>query len=183
MNYIIFDLEATCEENDKTFPNEIIEIGAVKYQEQNGELVKVGEFNAFVKPVKRPILTEFCKRLTTITQSDVDNAERFPQVIQKFKEWVGVGKEDYILCSWGHYDKGQLKTDLELHRLRSTWVEKHISLKHQHGEITNKRPMGTKKAMKYAKLSFEGTHHRGIDDARNISKVFLHFFDKWDFNK
>jgi 3'-5' exoribonuclease 1 len=33
MNYIIVDLEATCEKDNKVFQNEIIEIGAVKVSE------------------------------------------------------------------------------------------------------------------------------------------------------
>lgn len=33
MNYIIFDLEATCKKNNRNFPNEIIEIGAIKINE------------------------------------------------------------------------------------------------------------------------------------------------------
>ena len=34
MNYIIFDLEATCWEHDRNRINEIIEIGAVKLNER-----------------------------------------------------------------------------------------------------------------------------------------------------
>ena len=30
MNYIILDLEATCEQNNRDYPNETIEIGAAR---------------------------------------------------------------------------------------------------------------------------------------------------------
>lgn len=71
MNYIIFDLEATCWENDRTKQNEIIEIGAVKLDEN---LAVIGEFQTFIKPKLNPILSDFCKKLTSISQEEVDQA-------------------------------------------------------------------------------------------------------------
>jgi 3'-5' exoribonuclease 1 len=34
-------------------------------------------------------------------------------------------------------------------------------------------------ALKKERLELDGTHHRGIDDARNISKIFKANFSKW----
>jgi inhibitor of KinA sporulation pathway (predicted exonuclease) len=36
------------------------------------------------------------------------------------------------------------------------------------------------KALNILKLPLEGTHHRGIDDAKNISKIFKACFKQWD---
>jgi inhibitor of KinA sporulation pathway (predicted exonuclease) len=30
-------------------------------------------------------------------------------------------------------------------------------------------------------MTLAGTHHRGIDDARNITQLFLRYFDHWQF--
>jgi 3'-5' exoribonuclease 1 len=38
-----------------------------------------------------------------------------------------------------------------------------------------------KNALELEGLKLDGTHHRGIDDARNIAKVFIKYFDKWTF--
>ncbi|PLS19614.1 3'-5' exonuclease [Bacillus sp. M6-12] len=183
-NYIVFDLEATCidkikyPEQAKTFPNEVVEIGAVKINEK-GEIVD--SFERFVKPILNPVLTDYCKNLTKIPQSKIDEAEGFPDVIQAFKEWIG---EDYILCSWGHYDKKQFKKDCELHKLSYQWVLPHISLKHQHQAIRKlKHGMGTRKALHKEGFAFEGTPHRGIDDAKNIAKIFVKYLNQWDFRK
>ncbi|NOU98724.1 3'-5' exonuclease [Paenibacillus planticolens] len=174
MNYIIFDLEATCWENDRTKQNEIIEIGAVK---MNTKLEFVDEFQTFIKPKVHPWLSDFCKELTSITQENVNAAPYFPQAIGKFQEWIG--KEDYFLCSWGFYDKSQLKKDCELNRVRQEWIKNHISIKHQHGKmIGNERGVGMERALHMLKLQLDGTHHRGIDDARNIAKIFIKIFDK-----
>jgi len=177
MNYIILDLEATCKENDQTFENEIIEIGAVKV---NDKLETIDEFSAFLKPVINPILTPFCTKLTTITQPDVNGAKNPKQVIQDFISWCN--DDNYILCSWGFYDKKQFKHDCNYHRLQTRWLNPHISLKHQFAEIKKIRPCGMGKALNMLKLPLEGTHHRGIDDARNISKIFKDCFGQWDLD-
>jgi len=180
MNYIVLDLEATCKENDRSFPNETIEIGAVKL---DSDFNIISTYNKFIKPKLNPVLTQFCKDLTSITQADIDTAQTFNEVIEDFKKWAGVGEEPYILCSWGHYDKHQLARDCELYKLPKEWTERHISLKHQFGFIRNERPCGMAKALKKLGLPLIGTHHRGIDDAKNIAQIFIAYKDKWDFSK
>jgi 3'-5' exoribonuclease 1 len=64
MNYIIFDLEATCWEGWDKSRNETIEIGAVKISDER-EIIS--EFSSFIKPLKHFILSDFCKSLTSIT--------------------------------------------------------------------------------------------------------------------
>lgn len=177
MNYIILDLEATCwKDRNTNKQNEIIEIGALKVN-QNKEIES--EFAAFVKPKLNPHLSEFCTELTTIEQSDVDGAMPFDAVIKDFQNWINL-EEAYCLCSWGFYDKKQFKMDCELFGLDTSWLKRHISLKHQHADIMKlHRPMGMDGALKMEKIPMEGTHHRGIDDARNITKIFLAHFSEW----
>ena len=145
---------------------------------EQGQLLS--EFEAFVKPLKFPILSDFCKALTSIQQADVDSAAYFPEVLEAFKDWFGHGKEPYLICSWGFYDRKQFETDCQLHGLDIYWLEPHISLKHQHGKLRKlKRALGMKRALELEGLKLEGTHHRGIDDARNISKIFLKYLNQW----
>lgn len=179
MNYIVFDLEATCWEGADKGQNEIIEIGAVKI---NDKKRIVSEFERFVKPLKHPILSDFCKNLTSITQEHVNSAFYFDRVAEEFKAWIGHGKEEYILCSWGLYDKKQFESDCKLFGLDAGWVKHHVNLKQQHGQIRKlRRAIGMKNALQLEGISLEGTHHRGIDDARNIAKIFLKYFDRWSF--
>jgi 3'-5' exoribonuclease 1 len=179
MNYIIFDLEATCWEEKHKHVSEIIEIGAVKISEKKSV---IDEFSAFIKPVLQPVLSDFCKKLTSIDQPDVDKAKRFPDVIEEFKKWIGVNENSYFLCSWGFYDKKQLIKDSELHNLPADWLENHISIKHQHQILTNlSKSIGLGIALQLEGLEFEGVPHRGIDDARNIAKIFIKYFELWKF--
>jgi len=179
MNYIIFDLEATCWDGWDKSQNETIEIGAVLVNE-NKEIVS--EYSEFIKPLKYPILSEFCKNLTSIQQCDVDSAKYFSEVIEDFKNWITQNGNDYVLCSWGFYDRKQFESDCQVHDLDDNWVKRHISLKHQYGKFKKlKRAIGMKNALINEGIELEGTHHRGIDDARNISKIFIKYFQKWSF--
>ncbi len=181
MNYIVLDLEATCWESRDKQPNEIIEIGAVCI---GPEKTILGEFSQFVKPTVYPELSDFCKELTTITQRQVDKAELFPAVVAAFQDWMALFGTEYVLCSWGNYDRMQLQYDCEMHHLETDWLKNHISLKHQYGTIKKlKRPIGMAGALKMEQLTMEGTHHRGIDDARNIAKIFVQIFEQWEFPK
>lgn len=176
MNFIVFDLEATCWDQYDKSDNETIEIGALKI---NKNLEIESEYQKFIKPLKYPILSDFCKKLTTISQAEIDEAGHFYDVIEDFKKWIG---RDYVLCSWGYYDQKQFESDCSLSNIEDSWTKKHISIKHQYGDLKKlKRPVGMMKALEIEGLSAGGTHHRGIDDARNISKIFIKYFDDWQF--
>ena len=178
MKYIIVDLEATCWEERKG-QNEIIEIGAVMVDE-SGTIIS--EFEQFVKPILNPILSDFCTQLTSITQEQVDNAPNFPEAVQLFRDWIGVGKDDYLLCSWGFYDRSQFAHDCKIHGIDKDWLKKHISVKHQHASLKGRaKGFGMKRALEEEGFALDGTHHRGIDDARNIAKIFLKYFREWKF--
>ncbi len=176
VNYIIFDLEATCWDQHNRSDNETIEIGAVKL---NHQAKIVGEFQKYVRPLKFPLLSTFCKELTTIEQIDIDRADYFYLVNEEFKEWIG---NQYILCSWGRYDRKQLEADCALSNLETEWIRRHISLKHQFTKIRSlRRNLGMSKALELEQITIVGTHHRGIDDARSITKIFRRHFTAWNF--
>ncbi len=71
MRYVIVDLEATCwQTGTSQARQEIIEIGAVMLL--SSEARSPSEFAEFVRPVVEPELSDFCIRLTGITQQEVD---------------------------------------------------------------------------------------------------------------
>lgn len=177
MNYIIFDLEANFKRDDSNFIRETIEIGAVKVNEK---LEVIDTFETFIKPLKNPIITDSCTELTTITNADVEHAPSFPEGAELFKNWIDLN-EPFQLLSWGHYDKKQLKSDSAIHNLPTDWLASHDSLKHIHYEVILRkkgRAMGMERALQKANIPAVGTHHRGIDDAKNIAKIFTHYFNQ-----
>ncbi len=180
MNFIIFDLEATCWPNrPRSLQQEIIEIGALRLT-RYGEVIDV--FNRFVRPILHPNLSPFCEELTTITQEDVDRADTFPTVVEAFQDWALVFEEEYLLCSWGNFDKHMLVQDCRLHHLAEDWVDPHLNLKRQYQEIRRLgKPRGLRRAVLSEGFDFTGTHHRAIDDAENLAKVFRSHLDEWRF--
>ncbi|MFZ4426718.1 MAG: exonuclease domain-containing protein [Saprospiraceae bacterium] len=180
MNFIIFDLEATCWQGSPPgMVQEIIEIGAFKV-DRYGEVKS--SFNRFVRPVVNPFLSSFCQELTTIQQADVDRAKPFPKVIEAFQDWAGVWEDEYLLCSWGGFDKRMLANDCRLHRLEEDWTAHHINLKQQYHDLKRlKKTRGLKHAVEAEGFDFSGTHHRGLDDAANLVQIFIKFLDDWQY--
>jgi len=177
VNYIIFDLEASCWLGRPPHGvNEIIEIGAVKVNEY-GEVTDV--FSKFVKPLVNPVLSDFCKKLTSITQQDIDKAKMYPYVCQDFMDWIDL-EEDYCLVSWGKYDKEQLRADCMLHKMEYDWLDYHCNLKAAYKILKREtHEQGLKKVVKNEGFEFTGIHHRAISDAENMAKVFIKYIDSW----
>jgi inhibitor of KinA sporulation pathway (predicted exonuclease) len=168
VNYIIVDLEATCwQERTEANQNEIIEIGALKV---NNNLEVLDEFASFVRPIHKPILSDFCKKLTSITQGQVDKADDFKTVFARFMEWIGT--EPFKLCSWGRYDFKQFEVDCKRHGVHFPFTtERHINLKRQFASLRRTAPCGMAQALHILGLPLVGTHHRGIDDTKNIFAI------------
>lgn len=171
MKYVIIDLEATCwERGDKNRqPHEIIEIGAVILDENYNYLSK---FTQFVKPPDNMVLTEYCTDLTTITQADINSAPPLSVAISKLEEWMGP-VDGITFCSWGYFDKAQLINECNLHGIDYPFTDDHINIKIKFSTKLNRtKKMGVKKALRILGIPFEGTPHRGVDDAIMIAKIF-----------
>lgn len=171
---LVIDLEATCcdQQTITRSEMEIIEIGAVMVELQN--LSVVSEFQTFVKPVRHPFLTQFCQQLTSITQDQVNHAQTYPEAVKNFKNWFlpYLPESRLIWGSWGDYDRKQFEQDSQFHQVSFPLGFQHFNLKKlfSHNQGLKGR-YGMAQALQLAKIPLEGTHHRGIDDARNITKL------------
>ena len=167
VDLIICDLEATCWDiaRDRN-EMETIEIGAVRMHQG----IVVSEFNRFIKPSIHPLLSDFCKGLTTIRQDQVDSAQSFTIVFSQFLDWIGAAP--FLFCSWGRYDVSQLQLDTGRHGL--PWpaeLDRHLNIRHLFAQWRNVKPCGMDRALELIGLPLEGTHHRGLDDAHNIARL------------
>jgi inhibitor of KinA sporulation pathway (predicted exonuclease) len=167
---MIIDLEATCS-NDGAVPREemeIIEIGAVMQSASTFEVES--EFQTFIRPVRHRELTEFCKSLTGIVQANVDEAPPFRDAIEDVKEWMSAFN-DALFCSWGDYDRKQFVQDCDYHRVAYPFGPGHLNLKAECSRALGRKKLGVAEAIGHLGMNFEGAHHRGLDDARNISRI------------
>lgn len=180
---LVVDLEATCWEDKKTpdgLPQsveemEIIELGCALATRQ-GELLDTRSF--LVRPLRNPVLSDFCTRLTGITQPMVDDAPTYPQAIQAMNLWLGRPSENFIWCSWGNYDLRHVASQSDQSGASPIILTyPHLNLKHIWRRTTGQRKRnGLANALAFHGLAFEGNPHRGVDDARNITRL-LPFMD------
>ncbi len=172
---MVVDLEATCWANNE-FPRyemEIIEIGAVLLDSENKT---VSTFQTFVKPTVHPLLTDFCKELTTITQDQVDTAPSFNIAMTSFLNWV----HEYVIVfydfySWGDFDKNIISRQAKQLNYKNPKLDvllsNHFNLKQIFADRNGVKPMGVSSALKFKGLKFENQQHRAIYDAINIAKL------------
>lgn len=169
--YLIVDLEATCS-HDGSMPRremEIIEIGAVMQSSRTFE--NESEFQCFIRPVRHPELTDFCTELTGITQSQVSDAPTFPDALKAFRKWMYT-LDDALFCSWGDYDRNQFELDCEFHRVGYPFRSDHLNIKAEFSRSMGlRKKLGIVEALRKLGMTFEGSHHRGLDDARNMARV------------
>ncbi len=75
-----------------------------------------------------------------------------------------------------------LINDCRLHRLEDDWTAHHINLKQQYHDLKRlKKTRGLKHAVEAEGFDFNGTHHRGLDDAANLVQIFVKFLDDWQY--
>jgi inhibitor of KinA sporulation pathway (predicted exonuclease) len=170
---LVIDFEATCSEG-REIPQhtmEIIEIGAV-WATWEGEVVDT--FQALVRPVVHPRLTPFCMTLTGIQQEEVDTALPFSMVVPDLAEFSERHAEasGRVWGSWGNYDAGQLESDAARHGLPNPLAGwEHQNLKNQFAKQRKIKRVGMARALQIVGLPLDGSHHRGLDDAKNIARL------------
>jgi inhibitor of KinA sporulation pathway (predicted exonuclease) len=168
---LVIDVEATCWDNapHNRHEMEIIEIGAVLLDEDDN--IK-DQFQSFIKPVRNPVLSYFCKQLTSITQEDVDKAPTFKEAMTLMQFRMLEGREPQpLFCSWGDYDKKQFLNDCGYHKHEYPFGIRHLNVKQLFAKVLRCQTCGIGHALMTLKLNFEGTQHRGIDDAKNIARI------------
>lgn len=168
---IIIDLEATCWEDDGIFQkqhSEIIEIGLCVLHVDTGEL----ELNEgiLVKPVFSEI-SSFSTKLTSITQAMIaKDGISLKDVISALKEKYQTGR--YTWASYGAYDKNMLKEQCKRFNLIYPMSSNHINVKILLAEKMGlNKGVGMERALEMLGIPLEGTHQRGVDDAKNIAKI------------
>ena len=116
MNYVVVDFEwnQACygkgSENRK-IPFEIIEIGAVKLDEN---LKEIDRFSRTIRPKVYKKLHYITRDLTGITQEELCASDPFSYVLVDFMLWCG---KDYIFCTWGNMDLVELQRNMKYYGL------------------------------------------------------------------
>ncbi len=148
---------------------ETIEIGLVVIDLETLEIVD--EFQRFVRPQINPTLTDFCKQLTSIQQSDVDGALTYQEVGDELRTFAA-SYPDAAWASWGDYDARQLERNAGFAACPSLLEGvPHFNARKWHAGLYDDRPKSLKQTVESLGLVWHGIYHRGIDDARNVASI------------
>lgn len=166
----IIDLEATCW-NGKIPAgqvSEIIEIGICQLHTETGAISK--NQGILIKP-QRSEVSAFCTELTTITQELLD--EKGISLAKAFEilrtEYQG---HQCTWASYGQYDLNMIRKQSKYKDIAYPLSQDHINVKELFSQVKGiQKKVGMKGALDILHIPLEGTHHRGIDDAKNIAKI------------
>lgn len=127
----------------------------------------------FVKPALDPVLTAFCTELTHIAQADVDGGLPLGDALDALMARLD---RPCVFSSWGYYDRLMFESNCERYGIAYPF-ENHFSLKAEFATFFRRPPVGMAGALKRLKMPLVGTHHRGLDDARNIASIAVRMLE------
>ncbi|KAJ1559492.1 3'-5' exoribonuclease 1, partial [Cladochytrium tenue] len=178
--YCVFDVEATCDDQVRDFRHEIIEFPVVLLSRKTGTVV--AEFREFVRPTINPVLTDFCKKLTGITQEQVDAADPFPVVLARFNAWLRSrlhptrpSPSSVRFATHGPWDIDKFvraQCAASGVQFPPPAMARYIDVRFRYRRMTGQRHAGITDMLYHLGLGeFRGSEHSGIDDARNLARV------------
>jgi len=180
MNYVIFDLEWNRFTRAVKIrcPDEIIQIGAVKYNEK---MECIGSFKRYIIPVIYKKMEPTVEKLTGLSVSFLKKEGiEFRKAAEEFSQFIG---DDAVLMSWGSQDVDVLRKnyacfckDLPLDFL-SKFVDVQRYVTHVLSKGTNNQ-IGVKNAADKLSILYEESElHDALVDAEISGQVFAQIFD------
>lgn len=172
MRLYVVDFEATCLKNgdyDAEFikKQEIIQAGICIAEPE--EIRTIHQFSLMIKPVFNPLLTDFCVKLTSITQTQVEKGFPFAEAV-KIMELVSQPGDTF--CSWGNFDPSIFKKNCELHEINNPFENwPHVNIKQFAADWFQEEARGIKGTCDVLGIPFQGQLHIGLNDASNVVNV------------
>ena len=174
-DFFVVDFEFTQYNNPvgrpRAFFPEIIEIGAVKISGDTNEIT--GHIEDFVKPHFFPKQAAESMEFCMITDSDMENAIGFSDMLQLIKSLYVPGKTYFV--SWGDADYHVVEESCKRYSLPNPilpedYLDLAAAYKKLKGDVLT---TGLSMAIEELNINADGFGHTAYDDAVNTSKVLL----------
>jgi inhibitor of KinA sporulation pathway (predicted exonuclease) len=166
---LVVDLEATCWEGEPPGgeSSEIIEIGLCVLNVATGE--RTDTQGILVKP-ERSSMSDYCRKLTTITPEMLEGGISFAEACTLLVERFDSTRRTW--ASYGDFDRIKFRQQCEDWDVPYPFGRSHINVKNLFAlQKGLSEEVGLQKATALLGMPFEGTIHRGVDDAWNIAAV------------
>lgn len=169
MHYIVLDLEwnNTYAKKRGSSINEIIEIGAVRLDEQ---LREIDCFSQLIRAQIGRKLHSRVKKMTNLSNADVAGGDTFSKVVSQFLAWVG--EQEHVLLTWGNGDIRVFIENYDYHNNRTTipWLQNYADLQQAVQSclpLESKNQIGLGAAAELLRLPQKAyAAHRALDDSR-----------------
>lgn len=190
MNYIIIDLEFNnlqdiasylpgvnkedYEGINRKYPNEIIEIGAVKLDKF---LKPMDTFKTYVKPAMYQVLNPKITEMTGIKEMDLEGGRSFLEALEMLKEFSG---EDAVICSWSKADIVEIIRNSSYHGCKDLdWISEYMDIQEYCTKmLAAPNSLSLKNALsKLCVRSDEGKLHDALNDAVYSAEVFRRLYN------
>lgn len=178
MRYIVFDLEwnqgyPSKEESERPLPFEIIEIGAVKLDENFNIL---DTFHRIIKPVVYPELFKYTKELISLTEKDLKKGTDFVTACKEFLRWCRKGDRNYFFATWGTLDLLEFQRNMAYYEVHNGFSRPLYYFNVQYLfnifiEKYDESVFSLENAIKYLGLKEDKAFHSAISDAEYTAEI------------
>jgi inhibitor of KinA sporulation pathway (predicted exonuclease) len=168
---LVIDVESTCWEGPppQGQESEIIQIGICPVDVRS--LQRLDKRSVLVKPGNSQI-GDFCSGLTELTADMFESAPSFSAPLRVLKSECK--SKDRLWASWGDYDRRQFERQCASRKLGFPFGPSHLNVKSLFAAAMGlDHEVGLDEAYDKLKMTMEGRHHRGDDDAWNIAGILV----------
>lgn len=167
---LVVDIECTCWEGNPRpgQTSEIIEVGVCLLDPRTGQ--RDEQESLLVRPTTSTV-SAFCTRLTTLTQEQLERegVSYMDACNWLRKKWMGHRR---TWASWGDFDRRVFLEQCQARGVPYPFGPTHLNVKNLFALMRGEeRELGLPQALERLGIPFEGTLHRGHDDAWNIAGV------------
>lgn len=176
---IVVDVESTCWKLPNGMAPEgqtsdIIEIGICTL---DVPLLVCDRLKSIIVKPTRSTVSAFCTQLTSLTQDMVDEGTTLAQACDEIEREYGANGRGW--ASWGDYDRKQFAGNCRDLSIRFPFGPTHTNVKSLYALMAGLgREISLVEAVRQLGLTFEGTPHRGVDDAGMIAAVLSELLER-----
>lgn len=184
MNYIVIDLEWNGGWSKKAhgYFNEIIEVGAVKVDEQMHVL---DVFRAAIKPVVSKKLSNIVTSLTNITAEELEDGTTFMGMMRRLSKWMG--SDPSVVLTWSTTDLLVLMENCRFFTGRqeipflTNYMDFQVYAQQRMGVDTSQQ-LGLAKAGELLGIPEDDMSlHRALDDSKLTAAILQKVYDRDSF--